>query len=127
MKTRSFGAALCALFLSGCIFANVERPLSYRSPTPSDVPGAALGGEVDGEACSHVVLWLVAFGDSGYRAAMNDALENARGATTLADVKSDSNVFNVLGVYQRICTRVRGRTVASAAPSPASQTEVPSP
>lgn len=101
-------AALCALS-TGCIYANVNTPLSYRSPTPSDV-GGQLGQEVEGESCNHVVLWLVAWGDAGYSAAIDKAQE-ASGAQLIADVKADSNLFNVLGVYQRNCTRVRGRAV----------------
>jgi hypothetical protein len=94
---------------SGCIYSNVHTPLSYRSPTPSDVPGP-LGPEVTGEACNHVVLWLVAWGDGGYSAAVADA-KRGSGARMLVDVEADSKLFNILGVYQQSCTRVRGKTM----------------
>lgn len=96
----------------GCIYANVNRPLSYRSPTPSDVGGQVgqMGEDVDGSACNHVVLGLVAWGDGGYTAAIDDAL-HASGAKLLADVRADTSSFNILGVYQKQCTRVRGRAV----------------
>lgn len=106
------GLALSLPFLlGGCLYANVEQPLSYRSPTPVDVPAQTITTDVaNGEACNHVILYLVAYGDGGYRSAMNDALEKSKGKL-LVDVKADSNFMNVLGVYQRTCTRVRGHVV----------------
>jgi len=101
-------ATLCTIS-GGCIYANVNTPLSYRSPTPLDV-GGQLGQEVEGESCNHLVLWLVAWGDAGYAAAIDKAQESS-GAQLIADVKADSSLFNILGVYQRNCTRVRGRAV----------------
>lgn len=111
MRSSFLAGALAALsaLSGGCIYANVNTPLSYRSPTPSDV-GGQLGQEVEGESCNHVVLWLVAWGDAGYSAAIDKAQEKS-GAQLIADVKADSRFFNVLGVYQRNCTRVRGRAV----------------
>jgi hypothetical protein len=110
MMTRALAFVL-PLLLGGCIYANIEQPLSYRSPTPIDVAPAPLGADgAEGEACNHVILFLVAFGDGGYRAAMEDAIQKSQ-ARLLADVKADSNFMNVLGVYQRTCTRVRGRVV----------------
>jgi hypothetical protein len=103
------GAAAFISLGSGCIYANVRAPLSYRSPTPSDVT-VPLGPAVDGEACSHMVLYAVAWGDGGYSAAVEDA-KGTSGASLLADVQADHRLFNVLGVYQKSCTRVRGRVV----------------
>jgi TRL-like protein family len=100
---------LLLLTATGCIYSNVHTPLSYRSPTPGDVPGP-LGPEVTGEACNHVVLWLVAWGDGGYSAAVGDAKRDS-GARMLVDVEADTKLFNILGVYQQSCTRVRGKTV----------------
>jgi hypothetical protein len=105
-KIISFLAtALCG----GCIYANVHTPLSYRSPTPSDVPGP-LGPEVEAEVCNQMVMWVVAWGDAGYSAAVEKA-KAASGASTLVDIQADTRVFNVLGVYQKSCTRIRARTV----------------
>ena len=109
MRSIVFGSWL-ALVLGGCIYANVNAPLSYRSPTPGDVQPATLGPEVQGEACNHLVLFLVAWGNGGYSAAVEDAKAKG-GATLLADVQADQRVFNILGVYQKSCTRVRGRVV----------------
>jgi hypothetical protein len=110
MRARLYGAsAALALAFSGCLYANVQQPLSYRSPTPGDVAGQ-LGSEVEGRACNHLVLYLVAWGDGGYRAAIEQAKAQT-GAKLLADVQVDTAFFNVLSVYQRTCTVVRGRIV----------------
>jgi hypothetical protein len=108
-RFRLLAPLALAWLASGCIYANVRAPLSYRSPTPSDV-AAPLGGSVDGEACNQMVLWVVAWGDGGYAAAVENAKAKS-GAALLADVQADQRLFNVLGVYQKTCTRVRGRVV----------------
>lgn len=102
-------ALATSLLATGCIYANVRTPVSYRSPTPSDISGP-LGPEVEAESCNQLVLWLVGWGDAGYSAAV-EAAKAKSGATMLADAKFDRRVFNVLGVYQKSCTRVRGRVV----------------
>jgi hypothetical protein len=56
------------------------------------------------------VLGLVAWGDGGYAAAVADPRSHS-GAARLADLKSDATFFNVLGVYDRACTRVTGKAV----------------
>lgn len=103
---RLVSTAIVVGSLTSCVYANVNTPLAYRSPTPADVNGP-LGREVTGEACSQVVLGMVAWGDGGYGAAVEDAKAKG-GAALLADVQSDRSIFNVLSVYQRICTKVRG-------------------
>lgn len=108
-KPTLLSAALASCVFTACIYANVQAPLAYRSPTPSDVAGP-LGPEVTGEACSHAVLGMVAWGDGGYSAAVEDAKAKS-GATMLADVQADRRLFNVVSVYQRVCTQVRGRMV----------------
>ena len=114
---------LCGLLssASACLYTDVRAPLSYGSATPSDANGS-LGREVKGSACNHAILWLVAFGDGGYEAAVADA-RGSTNAPFLVDVKSDTSYRNVLlGVYQRQCTNVTARVpgapaTAGAAPS----------
>ena len=112
------GAALAAL-LSGCIYADVRAPLSYGSATPGDA-GGNLGQEVTGSGCNTAILWLVAFGDGGYEAAVRDAKSSTK-APFLVDVKSDTTYTNVLfGIYQHQCTTIVARVpaaVAAAAPA----------
>lgn len=100
---------LVAIALSGCVYSNVYTPLSYRAPTPNEVP-APLAQEVQGEACAKAILGLVAWGDGGYAAAVDDAKRRS-GARLLADVRSDTNLFNVLFIYSKACTRVTGFVV----------------
>jgi hypothetical protein len=100
---------LLAFSLTGCLYANVNTPLSYRAPTPNEVPGP-LTQQVSGEACNRAVLGLVAWGDGGYAAAIEDAKQHS-GARLLADVRADSSLFNVLFIYSKACTRVTGYAV----------------
>ena len=76
MFIRVLLPALCLAASSGCIYANVTTPLAYRAPTPTEVTGT-LGQEVEGSACNHVILGLVAWGDGGYNAALQNARKQA--------------------------------------------------
>lgn len=116
---RAHLVLLASFLLGGCIYSDVRGPLSYRSPTPGDV-GGHLGEEAKGSACNTAILWLVAFGDGGYDAAMADARSQSK-ASLLADVKADTSYTNVFfGFYQRQCTTVTGRVATvAAAPTPA--------
>jgi hypothetical protein len=109
MHRSSVLAAVFTSLAASCIYANVNAPLAYRSPTPGDV-AAPLGNEVSAEACSHLVLWMVAWGDGGYSAAVAAAKAKS-GANLIADVQADRKLLNVLSVYQKACTVVRGRVV----------------
>jgi hypothetical protein len=105
MRAAAFGL----VFATGCIYANVVSPLAYRAPTAQEakVEGAP---DAEGTACDHAVLFLVAWGDAGYSAAVADARSKSGGAQ-IADVRADTTFFNVLGVYQRACTRVTAKVV----------------
>lgn len=110
-------ALLSAGALTACLYSDVRAPLAYGSPTPGDFAGN-LGKEVSGSACNTAILWLVAWGDGGFDAAVKDARAQAR-AEYVADVKADTQYTNVLfGIYQRQCTTVSAR-VASPPPAPA--------
>lgn len=113
MSIRMFQVSLLAVFtLSGCIYANVTSPLAYRSPTPQDVGGVdKLGEEVEGTACNHSVLGLVAWGDGGYAKAVEQAKASITNKGVLADVQADAKHLNILGVYGRMCTVVHARAI----------------
>ncbi|MGD0527301.1 MAG: TRL domain-containing protein [Polyangiaceae bacterium] len=122
VQTVRLLAVALPLSASACLYTDVRAPLSYGSATPSDANGN-LGAEVKGSACNHAILWLVAFGDGGYDAAVADARGTTH-APFLVDVKSDTTYRNVLlGVYQRQCTnitaRVPGTTAAAGSATPA--------
>jgi hypothetical protein len=104
---RSFALMACAL--SGCIYADVKTPLAYRAPTTVEA-NAAGGADVEGMSCNQAVLWLFAWGDASYAAAVADAKARS-GAIELADVRADTTFFNVLLVYDRTCTRVTAKAV----------------
>jgi hypothetical protein len=101
--------AVAALSAAGCIYANVTTPLTYRAPTAQEAH-AETATDVEGTACDHTVLGLVAWGDAGYAAAVADARGRSGGAQ-LADMRADTTFFNVLFIYARACTRVTAKAV----------------
>jgi hypothetical protein len=104
---RILVAMACAV--SGCFYADVKTPLSYRTATTVEAKadGAA---DVEGTACNQAVLGLFAWGDGGYAAAVADA-KTRSGARELADVRADTTFFNVLFIYDKACTRVTAKAV----------------
>jgi hypothetical protein len=102
-------AMVLVVLASGCIYANVVTPLGYRAATAQEARSEA-APDTEGVACDYVVLVLFAWGDAGYAAAVADARSRAGGGT-LSDMRADSTVLNVLGVYQKACTRVTGKLV----------------
>ncbi len=108
-KTLFLPAVLAAGLLSGCLYTNIHAPWSYRSASPSDVKAQGSDERVSGEACYYSILYLVAWGDGGYAAAVEDALDDAQDAI-LYDVKNDTKLTSALfGAYARRCTIVTGR------------------
>jgi hypothetical protein len=106
---RILAVPVLLLGLSGCLYTNVHAPRAYRSATPSDVRAHGNDGRVVGRSCQQMVLFLFAWGDSGYASAVEDALKEDDGSV-LYDVQADVQVSSVLlGTYSRICTVVTGR------------------
>jgi hypothetical protein len=103
---------LFAVALSGCgiLYTNVRVPRAYRTAVPSDVHATPEDPVVAGRACAYSVLYLVAWGDSGYAAAARDALKSQPAGYLLYDVKTDVQASGVLlGLYARSCTHLTGR------------------
>lgn len=98
----------------GAIYTNITSPgvlansTTYQITPESDFEGIAY---VEGIAVGQVVLGLVATGDFGYAAAIEDALLKAPGATRLIDIVVDVHVKSILGIYTVFTTKVRGRAV----------------
>jgi hypothetical protein len=111
---RRCGSALllaAAFLLSGCgaLYTNIGTPRAYRSATPADVKSAPSDPVVVGRACARSILFLVAWGDTGYAAATRDALRD-HPDDVLYDVRSDMQVrAYALGAYTEVCTIVTGR------------------
>jgi hypothetical protein len=103
--------ALAAGVLSGCglVYTDIRSPHAYRTATPSEVKTSPEDPVVEGKACDQALLFLVAWGNSGYLAATQDALKN-HPSGILYDVKTDMHATVLaLGAYTRVCTMVRGR------------------
>ena len=112
---------ICAL-LSGCmaggpvgaIYTKMTSPgtlahqTSYQVTPESDYESIAF---VEGTAKGTTILGLVATGNFGYGAAIEDALSKAPGATRLIDITVDTHVRNILGIFAEFTTKVRGRAV----------------
>ena len=112
MNILRLNLSLALLTLSGCglVYTNVRVPRSYRSATPMDVKSKDTDTEVSGEACTHSLLFLVAWGNGGYAEASKQALKNAEKNAILYDVKSDMRVKSYLvGLYSSACTIVTGK------------------
>jgi len=83
------------LALSGCLYVNTTIPLDIN------LNETELGDKV-GEASQHAVLWLVAWGDAGTKA----AAENA-GITQVNHADRRTQIY-FFGVYARLTTVVYG-------------------
>lgn len=106
---KIFPLVLAAGLGSGCLYTNIHRPRAYRSSAPSDVKTTPSDPVVSGEGCQYAVLYLVAWGDSGYAKAVRVALKDHPDGV-LYDVRSDLKVRSfVLGLYNQACTVVTGK------------------
>lgn len=100
-----FAAATSAC---GLLYTDVKTPRGYRSATPADVKAAPDDPTVSGQSCSQSLLWMVAWGDASYDAALKDALKARDGI--MYDVRSDLKVQGyALGLYTKECTILTGK------------------
>jgi hypothetical protein len=105
---------LIPIIIAGCglVYTDVRMPRAYRSATPSDVQSQVTDRAVTGEGCNRSLLYLVAWGDASYAAAVRDALGGDTDAV-LYDVKADIKATAaLLGLYAKVCTVVSGRVAA---------------
>jgi len=86
---------LILALLPGCIYGN------FGSPLDTDLHGTELGAK-RGESSAHSILWLVAWGDAGSKAAAVDG-----GITTLRHMDRWTLII-LFGVYYRETTIVYG-------------------
>ena len=84
-----------ALLIQGCAYSHTQRPLDM------DFDRTTLGTKI-GRSHSHSILWLVAWGDAGTRAAAEagdiEVIHHADVAVTML----------LFGVYTRVSTVVYG-------------------
>lgn len=114
--------ALALLLCAGCagpgmgrvlgpatIYEDVSAPLEYRADTRRG------SREVQGEACQTGLFFpgtpaSIAWGDGGYREAVQQARAQAPGAA-LTDVRADLRVLSVLTIFRRQCVVVTAATL----------------
>lgn len=107
---KLFLLPLFAVLLGGCgiLYTDIKVPRGYRTSSPSEVKSTAEDPTVTGKACNRSALFLVAWGDGSYAAAVKDALGTRDGI--MYDVRADMKVnAYVLGLYTKVCTVVSGR------------------
>ena len=101
----------CALQPYGIIYTQITQGDAYPRPwvhSELDLKKMTLIGSAHGESCSTNVLGLVATGDGGIDAALQDAKTRAGGATILYDVRIDRRMKIYFGLYSTFCTEVSG-------------------
>jgi hypothetical protein len=86
---------LMSFLISGCVYSNVQRPLG------TEYNKTELGTKT-GLSSNYSVLWLVAWGDAGTKAAAeNGGIKVIRHA--------DARIFSLLfGLYAKVTTVVYG-------------------
>lgn len=98
----------------GGLYTDITSPVAlghlttYQITAESDYESL---GFVEGVSTGTVIFGLIATGDFGYGAAIQDALLQAPGATRLLDITVDSHLTSILGIYAKYTTRVLGRAV----------------
>ncbi len=100
--------AAVALSSCGLIYTDIKVPRGYRTAAPSEVKSAPDDQTVVGKSCNRSMLFLVAWGDASYAAAVKDALGTRDGILydVRADVKAEAYL---LGLYTKWCTVVTGK------------------
>ncbi len=86
---------LVALLASGCLYSKVQRPLDR------DFNTTELGTK-EGRSTNHSILWLVAWGDAGTRAAADNG-----GISVIRHADQEFMVL-LFGLYARYTTVVYG-------------------
>lgn len=107
---RPLGLLLAVATLSSCgiLYTDIKVPRGYRTATPAEVKAAPDDPTVTGRACNRSAVYLFAWGDGSYAAAVANALGARDGI--MYDVRADIKInAYVLGLYTQACTMVSGR------------------
>ncbi len=92
----------------GLLYTDIKVPRGYRTATPAEVKSSPDDPTVTGRACNRSAIFLFAWGDGSYAAAVRDAVKDKDGI--LYDVRADVKVnAYVLGAYTQVCTMVSGK------------------
>ena len=107
------------------LFYESAGPLSFPSMTPKDVPaGVRKIREVKGRACQRGLAVPIAanfnatnisayYGNGSYAKAVAQIKKKNPEIIGLYDVRTDVEVFSILGFYRSLCTEVTARAFAS--------------
>ena len=109
-KIRALGLLLMAALFASCglLYTDIKVPRGYRTATPAEVKSAPDDPTVTGQACNRSAIFLFAWGDGSYAAAVENALGKRDGI--LYDVRADVKVnAYVLGLYTKVCTVLSGK------------------
>lgn len=107
---RPLALLFAAASLSSCglLYTDIKVPRGYRTATPAEVKASPDDPTVTGKACNRTAVFLFAWGDASYAAAVANALGTRDGI--MYDVRADIKVnAYVLGIYTQVCTMVSGR------------------
>ncbi|MDE2143629.1 MAG: hypothetical protein KGJ84_14570 [Elusimicrobia bacterium] len=106
------------------LFYRSAGPMSFVAMTPKDVPeGARKIREVRGRACQRGLAVPIAanfnatnisayLGDGSYGKALAQIKREHPDVNGIYDVRTDVEVFSVLGIYRSLCTIVTARAFA---------------
>ena len=107
------------------LFYESAGPMSFPSMTPKDVPaGVRKIREVKGRACQRGLAVPIAanfnatnisayYGNGSYGKALAQIKKDNPGVIGIYDVRTDVEVFSILGFYRSLCTEVTARAFAS--------------
>ena len=99
---KAFTALLALLALSACAGRGPVHGGIYQDTTYSIAATSNQAGNRVGEACASQILGWIATGDASIEAARRNG-----GITMVSSV--DESATNILGIYGKGCTIVRGR------------------
>jgi hypothetical protein len=109
------------------LFYESSGPMSFSSMTPKDVPaGVRKIREVKGRACQRGLSVPIAanfnatnisayYGNGSYAKALAQIKTEHPDVVGIYDVRTDVEVFSILGFYRSVCTEVAARAFALAA------------
>ncbi len=101
------------------VFANVRAPLSLVT-MPAKPKGAVDLGEVSARRCQYGLSVPIAAtlspttlsgagGDGGYEKAVGDLKRRRPDLAGIYDVRVDSHLLSILGIYRRFCVEISAR------------------
>jgi hypothetical protein len=111
------------------LYYRSSGPMSFVAMTPKDVPADAIKiREVRGRSCQRGLAVPIAanfnatnvsayYGDGSYAKALAQIKKDHPDVIGIYDVRTDAEVFSVLGIYRSRCTIVTARAFALTAAS----------